>query len=84
MIRDGTVELLRTKRKVRSLRMRAEKRVFSAASNSRYDMAHRKRPIGQSHNNETDANPPGVWTIDRIPASTSQLFVFSISGKRAA
>lgn len=84
LIKDGTVEILRTKTRVRSLRVRAEKRTaLVSITTSKYDLAHRKRPVGQSHRNETNENPPKVWTIDRIPRSIDDLFVFSL-GKRAA
>ena len=83
LIKEGAVELLRTKRRVRSLRMRAHPRVIAMPKPSRYDMAHRKRPVGQSHKNENETNPAGVWTIDRIPRAADDLFAFSL-GKRAA
>ena len=84
LIKAGTVNICRTKRMVRSLRVRAEARTLVMPSKSKYDLAHRKRPLGQSHRNETDQNPPKVWTIDRIPLRAEDLFVFSLSGKRAA
>jgi hypothetical protein len=85
LIKDGTVEILRTKKRIRSLRVRAEKRAaLISITKSKYDLAHRKRPVGQSHRNETNDNPPKVWTIDRIPRSIHELFVFSLDGKRAA
>jgi hypothetical protein len=85
LIKDGTVEILRTKRRIRSLRVRAEKRAeLVSITKSKFDLAHRKRPVGQSHRNETEQNPPKVWTIDPIPRRAEDLFVFSLSGKRAA
>lgn len=84
LIKDGTVEILWTKKRIRSLRVRGTPRAaLVSITKSKYDLAHRKRPVGQSHRNETNDNPPKVWTIDRIPRRAEDLFVFSL-GKRAA
>jgi hypothetical protein len=37
--------------------------------------AHRRKGMGESHKHETDHNPAGVWTIDRIPERLAGRFI---------
>src|SRR4051794_37066240 len=70
LIRNGEVDLLRTKKKIRALRVRHSGRAFSVTPttggrNSRASGANFAEP----HKRENYYNVRGVWHIDRVPTS---------------
>lgn len=91
LLKLGVVTVLRTKKKIRALRARERARVVAIASNSKFNLSHRKRQVAQPHRSETEDNPPRVWTIDRIPIRPDEnswgiadLFEFTVTGRRDA
>lgn len=59
LIRAGCATLLRTKRRIRALRLRAR----PVAGGQRPAARDPLRRFHYSHTRETDENPAGVWTL---------------------
>lgn len=64
----GDVVVLRTKRRIRGLKL-----IGNPEAVHRFVM--RRRGMGDSHRRETWENPRGAWHIDRLPSSTRGVFV---------
>jgi hypothetical protein len=72
LVRQGKVEVLGTRNKVRAVRVvRGE----TLTADERM-VAKRSGPARRhySHNHETEDNPAGVWTLVRIPESQREFF----------
>jgi hypothetical protein len=67
LIKSGKVEILGTRRKVRSLRYFCKDPDIKLT-------AHRRPGYGEAHARETYSNPKGTWTLERIPERHAHLF----------
>lgn len=64
----GDLIVLRTKRRIRGLKLIGN-------PDSVHHFVMRQRGMGDSHRRDTYDNPRGVWSIDRLPKSTRDVFV---------
>jgi hypothetical protein len=69
MIDAERVEVLRTRRRIRAIRFRMEEPDMSS---KRFEI--RRESFGDAHRFETDDNPRGVWTLDRVRPSQRKIF----------
>ncbi|MBX9601235.1 MAG: hypothetical protein K2X35_09530 [Bryobacteraceae bacterium] len=86
LIKEGVAGILRTKRKVRALVLKAGGGRTGGVTEERssHDLRHRGRQAGAAHSRETKQNPRGVWTIDRLPSGTRRIFLAVVEDCLAA
>ena len=83
LVKRGVATVRRTKRRIRALQL-----VPTAAriddAGGRRDLKNRGLQAGAAHARETNKNPRGVWTIERLPKSTRDIFLTVVEDCRAA
>lgn len=83
LVKRGVAAVRRTKRRIRALQLvPAAARIDEAGG--RRDLKNRGLQAGAAHACETQKNPRGVWTIEKLPASTRDIFLAVVEDCRAA
>jgi hypothetical protein len=72
LIKTRQAELLRTKKRIRALRLISGATATIARPIER---GSGPRPTRYSHNRETIDNPPKVWTLVHLPKSARRIFL---------
>ena len=70
LIQRNEVEVLGPRRKVRAVRWISQQ----AELDNGHLVVIRKRSLGDPHRRETETNPRGVWTFNRIPRGLRRAF----------
>ena len=88
LVASGHAQYLRTKKKIRGVELlpAGEQKTGLAIVKTVKPTKLRAPGLGDSHKSERKDNPPGVWTIDRIPRNKHSLFTQVVHDclKRAA